>query len=688
MRSPSSGSLLGSPTIPKDEEVVHDIALAFIEDTPAPLHKHLRNSLVNIGFEVVYGESLYLLKLPATALEAHAESLSLEVPLSAETAKKWSEELYPVRKFRQTGRIAFAARGVPVAFTPAERATITLDYLDRKLLCDSTAWSAALVASGKPEAASSPKKEWLVGPVSGWSGQPMLGALEALGYLSAASPIHGAGQQQSTGLPLTSGTLVPWLKTALLTGQIVSVDSIRGYWGESVAYYFGWQQFYIRSLLLPALAGLYVWLLRPVDVTVDDDPNVPLYSLLAVVWAIVFVTTWRSKAAEYAFKWGTANAQSGAVLRSEFVGVESVDAVTGAKVLVDPPVKRALRLLFSGLITALSLLVPVGAMITSLNLQGYIVASTGAWNGIPVYVPELAKHARPGELFDPNGDSLVMPLVPVILHAITIQVLNSLFKGVASALTSFENHRSASTHDASMLIKRFAFEACDCYLALFYIAFELQDVPKLRAELVALFTADTVRRVLLETVVPMLLNWKAVRAVATTPRTGKASASAVAAEMEMEPYEDFDVSACYLLPAACYLLPAAHGAFDVSPHSLASFARIPSSSPGNLLPLPSHFLLLIATSFPHRYLLPLTATTPSPPSSPHCSAHCHPQDYLEMVIQFGYVTLFASAFPLAPAICMVSGTTPVATWHQASGHTSPTRSSSGAQCLLPCLSSA
>ena len=53
---------------------------------------------------------------------------------------------------------------------------------------------------------------------------------------------------------------------------------------------------------------------------------------------------------------------------------------------------------------------------------------------------------------------------------------------------------------SSMLFKRFAFEASDCYLALFYIAFELKDVPKLRAELVALFTADTVRRVLLESV--------------------------------------------------------------------------------------------------------------------------------------------------------------------------------------------
>ena len=49
----------------------------------------------------------------------------------------------------------------------------------------------------------------------------------------------------------------------------------------------------------------------------------------------------------------------------------------------------------------LSLLVPVGAMIASLNLQGYIVASTGSWMGVPVYVPLLARFAAPGALFDP-----------------------------------------------------------------------------------------------------------------------------------------------------------------------------------------------------------------------------------------------------------------------------------------------
>ena len=48
---------------------------------------------------------------------------------------------------------------------------------------------------------------------------------------------------------------------------------------------------------------------------------------------------------------------------------------------------------------------------------------------------------------------------------------------------------------------------------------------------------------LLETAVPMLLHWRAVRIVATAPHTGKVSSAALTAEMELEPYDDFDVRA-------------------------------------------------------------------------------------------------------------------------------------------------
>ena len=44
-----------------------------------------------------------------------------------------------------------------------------------------------------------------------------------------------------------------------------------------------------------------------------------------------------------------------------------------------------------------------------LATQGYIVASTGRWCGLPVYLPYLAKHAEPGATLDPNSGSLILP---------------------------------------------------------------------------------------------------------------------------------------------------------------------------------------------------------------------------------------------------------------------------------------
>lgn len=193
----------------------------------------------------------------------------------------------------------------------------------------------------------------------------------------------------------------------------------------------------------------------------------------------------------------------------------------------------------------------------------YIQESTGPWLGLPVYVPSVAKHAQPGALFDPNGN---LALAPVAAHAVTIMILNKAFYEVAHALARLENHRHQSSYDTSVLIKRFVFEALDCYLALFYIAFELKDVPKLRMELVALLTVDTVRRVLLETALPLALNFGAVRASGGAA-AAKEPGRAVSAELELEEYSTHD-------------------------------------------------------------------------------------DYLEMVIQFGYIVLFASAYPLASFVCL------------------------------------
>ena len=558
-----------------------DIAISLAESTPAPLSKYLHVSLVGIQFKVTsfqekHGRMMYVIALPAAPLKAHADCIRHEKPPQLGAARTWSEQRAAVCCTAPGGRIT---DGAGVAFTPAERACIITDYLESALLCDATGWHAALVASGL----SDPSK-------SAWHGQPLLSALTTLGYLSDVSPVHGPGHHASVGLSLTRNDVLSRAVCAFRTGGMLSVrccnidhlllpvcyfclimrieslalqvTAIREYWGESVALCFEWQQFYIRALTAPALAGLIVWGRRPTVVSVDDDPFVPLFSLLAVVWAMTFVTCWRSRERELAFLWGTVDVQRSERIRPQFTGKETVDPISGRTVLAEPAPSRIGRLALSGGATLLSLLVPVCAMLISLNLQGYIVAATGSWLGMPVHIPVLAQHAAPGGLFNADSGGIIFPYIPVVLHALTIQVLNSIFRRVAFALTKFENHRHESMHQASLLIKRFAFEACDCYLVLFYIAFELQDVPKLRSELIALFTVDTIRRVTLETALPLLVNWSAGSnafgggdsALATRPSPrkangyggddwddGAAQSMSILAELELDPYDDFDV---------------------------------------------------------------------------------------------------------------------------------------------------
>jgi len=83
-------------------------------------------------------------------------------------------------------------------------------------------------------------------------------------------------------------------------------------------------------------------------------------------------------------------------------------------------------------------------------------------------------------------------------------ILNGKYRELAKTLTERENHKYQSTYDSSLIIKRFVFEFYDCFLPLIYFGWWELDFAMLRSSVIMLFAIDEIRRVLTESLLPYL----------------------------------------------------------------------------------------------------------------------------------------------------------------------------------------
>mmetsp|Transcript_14116 Transcript_14116/g.15956 ORF Transcript_14116/g.15956 Transcript_14116/m.15956 type:complete len:361 (+) Transcript_14116:1327-2409(+) len=225
-------------------------------------------------------------------------------------------------------------------------------------------------------------------------------------------------------------------------------------------------------------------------------------------------------------------------------------------------------------------------MILSLNMQGYIKHKhTSSSKNLfsndeedchhPFYFEFFASLSEEGSIFD--AKSTIQSTLAVVLHVALVLTMNMLYRKLAEFLTDWENHQYQVTHNNSLIMKRFCFEAFDAYLVLMYLAFYEQDVTKVRSELINVFNVDTFRRLLLEGFIPYVRTKLRLRTKWGSSRDVKKnddlkndnSTSLLEEEANKDEYEEFD-------------------------------------------------------------------------------------DYIEMIIQLGYITLFASAYPLAPFVAILA----------------------------------
>ena len=179
------------------------------------------------------------------------------------------------------------------------------------------------------------------------------------------------------------------------------------------------------------------------------------------------------------------------------------------------------------------------------------------------YIESIAKFARPGALFDPAGGrvglsyhipvlanwesvaaplELILPLVPTVLHVVSIMVMNGMFRTLAGSLVSFERHLTRTDASHSLAWKRFTFEFFDCFAGLLFLAFVKFDLLGARAELTQLFWCDQIRRLCLESLVPFAIRCaqRAISSSSSSSARSKTTQGTGKDAQDADKYEEFD----------------------------------------------------------------------------------------------------------------------------------------------------
>ena len=91
------------------------------------------------------------------------------------------------------------------------------------------------------------------------------------GIVKVVCPLH----DESNRLELWKQTRVVWPLSA-------PVDAVQAYYGEQGAIYFAWLDCLTSSLIVPSVLGVYVWLARDDDASVDTDTRTTCYSFFMV----------------------------------------------------------------------------------------------------------------------------------------------------------------------------------------------------------------------------------------------------------------------------------------------------------------------------------------------------------------------------------------------------------------------
>eukprot|EP00092_Neocalanus_flemingeri_P018086 GFUD01019574.1.p1 GENE.GFUD01019574.1~~GFUD01019574.1.p1 ORF type:complete len:732 (-),score=148.33 GFUD01019574.1:22-2217(-) len=418
------------------------------------------------------------------------------------------------------------------------------------------------------------EKEDAVGDVKFREGEAIVPKCLSCGIISHVYPLH-----DNIDLEDLQKT---WVQKLF---GLQPLEKISEYFGIKIAFYFAWLGHYTTALTVPAFVGLAFWIFFCGHSEFLEDIGFVLFSFFNVIWATLYLESWKRRSAELSFEWGTIDSKDEMLSepRPLYQGEERISEVTGKPEPYYPPWKRNLfRYFVTAPVILFSLLTVFFSVFLILEFQQWI-----------------------DHLIRDKNYFTFLRYIPKILLAIIIPIFDGFYNKVAIWLNDQENYKIDVRYENHLIFKKSMFQFVNSFLALFYTAFYLQDMDKLKELLAALLITRQVVGNIKESLIPY------------------AKKQIKLAKMS------FDLFGA--------LSPTTTGPEDITQASLEEHKKTDGDQNGFTDSEPEN---IRKSSGPRQ-----VSQVEVEGSTPQYEGTF--EDYLEMFIQFGYVTLFSSAYPLA-----------------------------------------
>jgi hypothetical protein len=422
------------------------------------------------------------------------------------------------------------------------------------------------------------------------------------------------------------------------------LEEIRDYFGDDVGLYFSWLGLYTAMLIICSLFGVVVMIAQPIYGGVENNPFTLAYSIYVGLWSISFLESWGRRESELRFLWGTADLKDIETPRSQFEGVLETDFETGRQSLEHKSMRDYyIKMSVANFICFLFILFTIVSALAAQTVR--YIEPTNA-NGVRcIDMEENAQQALAsgshggiiGNTYEGEEPCSIVhkmkfKIASSMLNLAIIGVYGFIFEGLADALASWENHRLDAEYDNSRVAKNFLFQFINNYFVLFYIAYmrELVDpitkaahpcengncLGELQTQLLVVFTGKTIGKQIAYTLRPFVYKWfQSFLAKKVTKTLVKAAARG-------------HIALPATMQAAMNNIISVAGGRNDPVQQLKRLKKV-----RNTYELQSH-------------LQPYEGTF---------------DDFNDRVIQFGYLVLFAPAFPLAPFFAFLNNVVEIRT---------------------------